>query len=100
MYNAHHVRRALPRELIRPRHLYKDRVARHRRIAADMKPSQQAKRAQTQAKRQATQAENAKKKAARETRRPTKRARVGSEDEDSTQESKSVDGEEGDGDSE
>jgi hypothetical protein len=63
MHNAHRIRRVLPRELIRPRHLYQNRVSRHHEMSKDMHVSQSTKRAETQAKAKATREKNAEKKA-------------------------------------
>jgi ribosomal protein L14E/L6E/L27E len=78
MHNAHRVRRVLPRELIRPRHLYENRVSRHHEMSKAMHAAQTQKRAETQAKAQATRAKNAAKKAAEKEAemRGTKRPRT------------------------
>jgi hypothetical protein len=65
MHNAHLIRRVLPRDLIRPRHLYKNRVKRHHEMSKGMHSAQTQKRAETVAKAQATRAKNAARKAAK-----------------------------------
>jgi hypothetical protein len=85
MHNAHRVRRVLDRNLVQPKHLYTNRVARHHEIARNMKTSQDDKRARVQAKSKLTREENARKKADKATRRASKRVRLevgGETDED------------------
>jgi hypothetical protein len=79
MHNAHRIRRVLPRELIRPRHLYQDRTARHHAIAATLHVQMVKKRAETAAKTKATRAKNAADRA-EVTARAAKRLRVDDSD--------------------
>jgi hypothetical protein len=62
MHNAHRIRRVLPRELIRPRHLYKNREDWHHEMSKTMHIAQSEKRAEARVKAQATCAKNAMKK--------------------------------------
>jgi hypothetical protein len=68
LHNAHLMREALPRELIAPIPLYsaEERLEFHKKVAADLQVSGEAKRALTRAKAQETRERNkqAKKKSA------------------------------------
>jgi hypothetical protein len=73
MHNAHRVRRVLDQNLVQPKHLYTNRVARHHKIARNMKTLRDNKRARAQAKSKLTREENTQKKADKATCRASKR---------------------------
>ncbi|KAL0064675.1 hypothetical protein AAF712_008373 [Marasmius tenuissimus] len=56
LHNARLVRKFLPRQLIKPQHLYKDRRERHARFGAELVVTQAAKRAETNRKAAETRA--------------------------------------------
>ncbi|KAK7008238.1 hypothetical protein R3P38DRAFT_2948527 [Favolaschia claudopus] len=85
LHNAHLIREVLPRNLSAPIPYLSDRVATHSRLAAQLRETGPAKRAETRAKTQATRARNKQDKAAQilaqARRQEQERDHSGSEDE-------------------